>query len=206
MAVAGLEIVSRIPYEDGLAFGEAGTYERIDGRLEFAVDPTLPANAVIVDLDRAERGADGLVYFHAGFTLLQPREPTRGSGNLLYSVANRGRRGIGVNRPAAAAMPSERIDPGDGFLLRRGWTLAWSGWQWDVPHTPALLGFEPPRALDATGRPLRGEVMVQFQPDERVRDQQLSDRGHLPYPAADVDDADARLLVRDWLDGPATEI
>ncbi len=34
----------------------------------------------------------------------------------------------------------------------------------------------------------------------------LSDRGHIPYPAADLDERDALLTVRDQPDGPATTI
>src|SRR5262249_6575662 len=34
----------------------------------------------------------------------------------------------------------------------------------------------------------------------------LSDRGHIPYPAQDLDERDALLTVRDQPDGPASEI
>ena len=46
MAVTRLEVRSRQPYADGAAFGEAGTYEQIDGIVHFAVDPAHPANAL----------------------------------------------------------------------------------------------------------------------------------------------------------------
>ena len=70
MAVTRLEIKARRPFEEGAAFGTAGSYERIDGIAHFAVDLANPANASIADLDRAARGDDGLVHFAADFCLL----------------------------------------------------------------------------------------------------------------------------------------
>jgi hypothetical protein len=203
VAVTRLEIRARRAFEDGAAFGTAGSYERIDGIAHFAVDPANPANVAIVDLDRAARRDDGLVHFAADFCLLQPADPARGNGKLLFDVVNRGRKPAleRLLRARPAAAPSDRIDPGDGFLLRDGWTLAWCGWQWDVVRSAALLGFEAPRALDQ-GRPVEGSIEVQFQPNEPVRDQLLANRVHQPYPVADVDQADALLQVADWPDGP----
>ena len=63
MAVTRLEIRARGPYADGATFGEAGAYERIDGTIHFAVDPAHPANAPIVDLDKAARDEAGQVTF-----------------------------------------------------------------------------------------------------------------------------------------------
>jgi hypothetical protein len=206
MAVTALEIHRREPYEDGTPFGDAGPYERIDGVVRFAVDPAHPANALIVDLERAARGADGRVHFPADFTVLQPADPARAARCLLYNVANRGRRVIPGSRAPVSPEPTARIHPGDGFLLRRGWTIAWCGWQWDVVRGPALIGLEAPQALDDAGRPIQGQVTVQFQPNDLIRDHLLADRAHTPYPAADVDDPDAVLTVRDWLDGERTVI
>ena len=52
MAVIGIDVRSREPYEFGVAFGDAGAYEQIDGVVRFAVDPAHAANEVIVDLDK----------------------------------------------------------------------------------------------------------------------------------------------------------
>jgi hypothetical protein len=49
-------------------------------------------------------------------------------------------------------------------------------------------------------------VYTQVQSTRPVADFLLSDRGHVPYPAADPDEADAVLTVRDQPDGPATTI
>lgn len=208
MAVTRLEIRSRTPYQDGVPFGDAGAYERLDGVIYFTVQPADPANGAIVDLDRAERDADGHVQFLADFCLLRPVDPARGNRRLLFDVLNRGRKVVPrqINRAPAELVPTERIDPGDGFLMRHGWTVAWCGWQWDVVRSEALMGLEAPQALDETGQPIQGQVLVQFQVNELTSDHILADRDHQPYPAADIDDRDAVLTVRDRPDGERTVI
>jgi hypothetical protein len=207
MSVIRLEIRSRTLLADGAPFGEVGPYERLDGIVHIAVDPAHPANTGIVDLDLAERDATGRVPFSADFCLVQPVDPARGSGRLLLDVLNRGRKTVltQFNRAPREPVPSPRIDPGDGFLMRRGWTIAWCGWQWDVIRSPALMGLEAPRAR-RDGRPIPGQVRVEFQPNEPMADHLLADRVHHPYPAADLNEADAVLTVRDWWDGPRTVI
>src|ERR1041385_5764039 len=57
--VVRVEITSRGDIENGKAFGNVGPYEKITGRVFFAVDPTNPHNRQIVDLDKAPRNAQG---------------------------------------------------------------------------------------------------------------------------------------------------
>ena len=123
-------------------------------------------------------------------------------------MLNRGRKLVPrmFNHAAPTAVPTEEIDPGDGFLLRHGWTLAWCGWQWDTIASAALMGLDAPEALDDAGQPIQGQILVQFQPNTRALQQLLADRVHQPYPAADVNDPDAVLTVRDWPGGPRTTI
>jgi hypothetical protein len=217
MAVTHIEIRSRRPFAGGAPFGAAGVYERVDGTVHYAVDPAHPLNEGIVDLDRAPRDADGRVRFQGDFCVVQPVDPTRANGNLLYEVANRGRRGA-LSRFSGAAPkgspapndggPDENtgaIAYGNGSLLQQGWTAAWCGWQWDVPRESRLIRFEAPQAVDG-GTPIQGQILVQFQPDAAMPDHLLADRVHHPYPAADVDDPAATLTVREWLDGPGTTI
>jgi len=199
MAVTGLEIRAREPFAGGERFGAVGAYERIDGVLRFGVDPAQAANGEIVDLERAARGADGRVHFAADFCLLQPLDAARGNRRLLFDVLNRGRKAAvrNFNRGTPELTPSVQIDPADGFLMRRGWTVAWTGWQWDVAPVPALMGLAAPQALGPDGRPIQGEVLIEVQTNELLADHLLADRGHQPYPAADADDPAATLTVRD---------
>jgi hypothetical protein len=207
MAVTQLTIHRQEPYEAGHPFGTTGPYERLDGTLDFAVDPAQEPNAGIVDLARSPVDAGGRVRFKADFCLLQPLDPGRGNGRLLLDVPNRGRRGTvrPFNRVPPEPIPTEEIAPGDGFLMRHGWTVAWCGWQWDVERSPALMGLEAPLAA-RDGAPLAGQAVVEIQPNEPCRDHLLANRVHRPYPAADVDDPEAVLTVRDWRDGPRTTI
>src|SRR6187399_3389127 len=93
MAVTQFQVLTRRPFEDGRPFGEAGAYERIDGVLHFAVDPSDPMNAGIVDLELAPRDASGRVNFEADIRLLRPVKAPA-NGKLYTSVVNRGRAGL----------------------------------------------------------------------------------------------------------------
>ena len=213
MAVAHLEVTSRRPFPFD--------YERIDGKLHFAVDPSNAANARVVDLDKAPRDARGRVGFWADFVLLQPADASRSNRRLLYYVVNRGLHvGVPFNRVAPrlpTLPPTDDIDAGDGFLMRRGWTVAMCGWQWDVDPQPGLMGLEAPQALGSDGRPLQGRIAVAFQPNEAHPAHRLAHWPlhpapgrqafwHQPYPAADVNEASAVLTVADTRVGPRTVI
>lgn len=226
MALTRLVLRSRSPFAGGMAFGATGAYERLDGVAHFAVDPDHHLNAGVVDLDKAARDATGRVTFTSDFCLLKPVDGARANGQLLYEVCNRGRKGTlgrmnralppGEADPGGQATPEDGspIQVGDGSMLRQGWTVAWCGWQWDVLRhpapfdlevTPGLLAMDAPVALEH-GQTIQGEMMVQFQPDAWSQDHLLADRLHHPYLAADVAQPDAVLAVREWLDGPRTEI
>lgn len=213
MAVAHLEVTNRRPY--------AFDYERIDAKLHFAVDPGNPANARIVDLDTAARDRDGLVRFWADFLLLQPSDAAHSNRRLLYFVVNRGQRvGVPFNRypPRAPTLPpTDEIQVGDGFLMKKGWTVAMCGWQWDIERQPGMLGLEAPQALGPKGKPIQGKVAIAFQPNEAHAFHRLAHWPlhpapgrqavyHQPYPAADVNDPDAQLTVTDTRGGTATLI
>ena len=60
--VLSVDISERSPIEAGKGFGDAGPYEEIVGRITFGIDPTDSKNQVILNLDRAPRNAQGLVY------------------------------------------------------------------------------------------------------------------------------------------------
>ena len=60
-----LEVTERTDVLAGQSFGNAGPYERIVGKAYFAVDPKLPANQIITDIDKAPRNDEGKVEFSA---------------------------------------------------------------------------------------------------------------------------------------------
>src|SRR5476651_2236576 len=77
--VLRVEITSRTDIEEGKPFGNVGAYEKIIGRVYFAVDPANLHNRQIVDLDKAPRNANGEVEFSADLYLLKPKDMAKGN-------------------------------------------------------------------------------------------------------------------------------
>jgi hypothetical protein len=194
MALIEFEIKQRSDYQDGKSFGDTGSYERIDGIAHYAVDPNHERNAHIVDLDLCPRDEQGRVRFSGDLTLLVPKDPAQGSRRLFLELPNRGRKTIPstLHRAGPSLAGSPEIPAGDGFLLRHGYVVAWVGWQWDVYRSEALIGLEAPEAQDVSGT-----TIVRFQPNAPTKSKLLADRVHRPLPAADLNEQDAVLMVRD---------
>ncbi len=198
MAVTALEIKTCSPFAQGTAFADVGPYEQLDGTVHFAVDPHHPGNAGIADLQHAPRDAQGLVHCTADFRLLKPVALHRGNHRLLLDIVNRGNPTVLTNFNSAVG----RQEPGNGFLMRQGYTVLWCGWQDDVPTTAGLIRIHVPEAVEADGQPIAGQIAVTFQPDARMQVQILSDRMHRPHPARDLYDPEAVLTVQDHEDAP----
>ena len=200
MPVTRLEITSEKPFAGGQSFGEVGTYTQVDGIAHFAVDPLHSANETIADIRLAPRNEQGLVEFSADFRVLRPDDPSKGNGRLLLDVLNRGKalalRNINSARDVA---PDAPLDPGNGFLMREGYTIVWCGWQHDVPDAPGLLRIYSPEAMD-DGKPISGTIVVTFQPNAVVQSQYLSDRAHRAYPADRLEDWESVMTVQDHED------
>ena len=194
MPVTALDVHARSLVLDGHAFGAAGAYEKLAGTLRFAVDPGHRVHATICDLDRAPRTAEGRVEFAADFALLRPVEAARGNGSLLLDVPNRGRKvALGMfNSAVRVPDPTTLEDFGNGFLMRHGWTLAWVGWQHDVPRRDGMMALDIPRAQGVSGL-----VRCEFRPNTPADVLPMADRYHIPYAAAELDDPAARMLVRE---------
>ncbi len=80
MPVTRFEVTLRRPLAGGRAFGDAGRYEELVGRLHFAVDPRHAANRAITDAELAPRDVDGRVAFAADVSILLPVDRGRMSG------------------------------------------------------------------------------------------------------------------------------
>src|ERR671938_1347416 len=81
--VTRLEITMRWDVAGGKRFGDAGPYEKIEGKLYFEVDPKAARNRQIVDLDKAPRNARGMVEFSADLFILRPKDAAHGNGAAL---------------------------------------------------------------------------------------------------------------------------
>jgi len=201
--VTGFELIARKPVLDGRAFGDTGAYEKIIGRLRFAADPNLPLHQRITDIGLAARNAQGLVEFSADFYLLKPVDPAKGNKRLLLDVANRGRKvALGMfNSAPRVPDPSTPEEFGNGFLMRHGYSVAWIGWQVDVPAQDGLLTFQVPRA-----RGVVDVIRCEMRPNKRVDTLPLADRYHIPHPSVDLNDPQARLTVREHGAAPPVAI
>ena len=158
MSVVSVDIHNKRTYSAGESFGDVGTYDRIEGVIEFAVDPEHDINNKIVDLHLAPRDTDSKVHFKSDFILLTPTNASSSNGRLIVDVVNRGRPRV-VNTFNMVAGDPQIDDPvGDGFLMRHGYSIVSIGWQWDVPVDPTLLQLEAPFATD-NGLPIRGQTI-----------------------------------------------
>lgn len=196
--VVRLRIERREVIAGGRAFGAAGPYEKLVGKVDFALDPTLPANDIVVDLKLARRNARGLVEATADFYMLKPVDPRKGNGRLFYEVGNRGGKSLLPTFQKATGSPDPTTDAeiGDGALMRQGFTLLWMGWQWDVPVRAGVMRMEMPVATDG-GKPITGLVRGNFILNERAATAPVADRNHLAYEVVDPSSADHVMTVRD---------
>ena len=193
--VTRFEITQRAPAFGGTTFGTVGAYERVTGRARLALDPADRRNAVIVDIDKAPRNAQGKVEAEADVVILRPVDAARGNGGLLLEIPNRGRELMlqlfadaeVAKGPIAATAPAA----GNGFPFRQGLTLAWVGWQGDIPSEPGQLALRVPVLAGVTG-PVRDEVVF-----DHLRSPATT---ALPWPVADA--GTIRVTVRSGWEKP----
>jgi hypothetical protein len=187
--VTKVTIAEKTRVADGQSFGSTGPYEKLTGTIEFALDPADRHNKAIADLEHAAKGPDGKVHFTADLFVLQPVDPGKGNGVLLFEISNRGTKGLvgRFNRTRSVEDPTTAEHMGDGFLMREGYTLVWVGWQFDIA---------PPRLhVDAPAVNVPGRVRVSTIQNEALTDATLND---LPgsYVPVDPNDPTATLTVR----------
>jgi hypothetical protein len=200
--VVRVVVDARGPVAQGHAFGAAGAYERIQGRVFYAFDPLNPHDSQIVDLRLAPRNERGDVEAWGEFVMLRPTDPTRASGLAVVDVTNRGGQTTFVfHLGARRDMPPDTAEFfGDGLLLRRGVTLVSIGWQFDVPPQPGLVHFYPPPAGDHT-HPVTGLVRSDVTVDTPTRwialGHSVATSRALAYAVADPEDPANVLTVRD---------
>jgi len=205
--VVRVEVASRADVLAGKSFGLAGPYEKLIGRVHFALDPQNDANRIITDIALAPRNARGEVEFSADLYILKPKEIARANGAALLEIGNRGRKGLlgTFSRAEGSLDPQTEAHFGDGFLLREGFTLVWVGWQFDPPVTPGLMHVFPPVA-GSSDKPVRGLVRSNFVVTDRTYEHTLADRDHVPYPVADPDATQSRMTVRQGVEDAPQEI
>jgi hypothetical protein len=140
----------------GYSWPGVGQYEKITGVAYAEVDPADRRNAIIVDIGLAAtqtapgqpgKTPGGKVAYLFNFYILKPvnlnqvDRNVNGYGKVMYEPPNRGNKtwaalGRVTAGPGGANDPASIIDPAvleNSFLMPRGYTLVWSGWEPLVP-------------------------------------------------------------------------
>lgn len=153
--VTAITILSTTPAFGGRVFGDVGAYEQVRGVVSGALNPTSRHNAVITDIELAERNGDGMVTYQATFTLLKPVDMTKSSRVLVYGIPNRGGRALGFGNRGGNA-----TNAGDGFDQNPGHVYLASGWQGDIAFNDGKTAQETVEVPVLTG--VTGPTFARF--------------------------------------------
>jgi hypothetical protein len=193
------------PAFGGASFGDVGPFEKLIGRAFGEVDPRDPQNRVITDIELAPRNARGKVEYSTGILILRPIDPSKGNHRLFYELTNRGvilsLRAINESPNPTTTNPAA-ADAGNGFLMRNGYTLLYSGWDLSAVG-PFASSF--PIAVQRDGSSIVGPSIEELVFDALPPAQQPL-TATLTYPAATLDTTRATLTVRTHYTDPQTAI
>ena len=172
----------------GPGFGNAGAYERIIGRFYGELDPEHALNKDITDIALAPRNARGRVEYSSDLDIIKPVDMAKGNGALLYDVNNRGNKvALGnFNDAPSGNNPQKPEDLGNGFLMRNGFTVMWSGWIQDLPAANNVMRIQLPVAPG----------LAQNVWDELLPNVRNTASFPLTFKAASTDKSRARLTLR----------
>jgi len=135
---------------DIAATGAAPAYKRVIGRAFGSLDPMLPVNAIITDINLAPKMADGSVPYMATFQLVYPADGVT-SGLMWHDVPNRGGR-ITISTDLRA---------GRDMGLSSGWQGENAGIDGagGVAQVPGREWVQVPVAVNPDGSAIQGRVM-----------------------------------------------
>jgi hypothetical protein len=198
--ITRVQITTRqTPTFGGYAWPGVGQYEKLSGRAFGEVDPLDPKNALIVDLQLAPRNANGRVEYAFDFYILKPVDLSKGAHRMMYEPPNRGRKTWDTfGRVPAGNDPGNSItDPAvlaNAFLMPRGYTVVWSGWDKAASAGGGSLTITLPIAKNADGSSITGPAY------EYIVNGAAATSYTLNYPAASLDKTQAKLTHRVHLD------
>jgi hypothetical protein len=208
----------------GYSWPGVGTYDRISGVAYAEVDPNDARNAIIVDIGNAQVQAaagqpgktpSGKVAYVLNFYILKPHDLSQvdhslnGYGKAMYEPPNRGgKTWTALGRVTGGGNdPATIVDPvvlANSFLMPRGYTLIWSGWEPLVPlanlGTSLTAAVALPIAKNADGSVITGPA---YEYSGGGGGPSLS----LNYPAFDTaDKTTAKLTHRVHMDDAAVPV
>ena len=185
---------SELPTFEGRSFGDVGQYEKLVGRVTGEIDPVDPHNSVITDIGLSPRNGGGKVEYETDIMILRPVDRSKGNHKVWYELTNRGLilafpqlndASSGGNDPAKAA------DAGNGFLMRQGYSLLFSGWDTTAAPDGSRFTMKAPVAVNADGSPITGPALEEFSIDNNTTMTEP-----LTYPAVSLDKSEAKLTIR----------
>ena len=199
--ITKIVIDKREPFAGGHEFGVTGAYEKLIGKAYGEVDPKKHHNKNIISLKNAPLNNRGRVEYSMDMLILKPIDMQRGNQTIFYDVVNRGNQALRVNFGAERSNnPTTLAHAGDGFMMRQGYTLVWSGWQGDVLPVGGRLTTSFPVAKNPDGSPIKRTITTEFVFQKASFSVPLSfDRESLdvkPYPAVEESMSKARLYRR----------
>ena len=163
-------------------------YEQVAGRAFGELDPKLPGNAIIQDIELA-KDADGKVRYVATFLIRKPVDMSRASGLMWHNVPNRGR---------PVALPAQERAFGD-IVLDSAWQGDNSGWT-AVRDRASVAGnhfLQVPVARGASGAPITGEVFGRIANRSGMGSQPLIVLFNpVPYKPVSLDTTRSKLVSR----------
>ena len=148
---------------EGCEFGEVGSYEILKGWAHLNVDPKLPQNSKVVDIEYGPVNKYGTISFSTEVFILRPTDTSRGNGKLFFDYGNRGnKRALQYFNDAVASNDPKTLDHcGNGFLFRRGYTIVWAAWQGDLLPGNNRLIMDLPTARYGKEK-ITGIVLAEF--------------------------------------------
>ncbi|MBA61421.1 MAG: hypothetical protein CMJ76_03560 [Planctomycetaceae bacterium] len=192
--VERFEITEKTLFAEGKEFGATGTYDLLQGKVYFALDPALRQNQRVVDLELVTPGSDGLIRFFADLVILTPTNPAKSSGAVLYDVNNRGnmRTLDFFNNAKGGNSLDTKAHAGNGFLMNHGWTVISSGWDGELLTGTSRLKLYPP----TLGKDITGLVRYEFTLAKGKQSGGITATGHGAFQYEDAKISAATLTKR----------
>ncbi len=201
--IVKIEITSiESPAFGGKVFGTVGAYEKLIGKAYGAVDPNNSHNAGITDIALAPRNAKGMVEYSMDIYILKPVNLNNGNHKLFFEVNNRGAKLFGgFNNSSGGNNPGLATDAGEAFLMSRGYSIAWCGWDISATANNNNLTITVPVAKNPDGSSITGPSYEYISFDNPA-----ATVYSLAYPAASMNKTEAHMTMRNKLTDTAITV
>ncbi len=185
---------SESPTFEGRSFGSVGQYEKLRGTAYGELDPSDPRNAVITDITLAPVNERGMVEYSTDIFILKPINVELGNRRVILDFNNRGGMRVGLlNGARAINNPTTAADAGTGFVFEMGYAVVGNGWDISASGHDDMT-------INVPVATKKGETITGPSYEYIVFDNETTTVSDLAYAAATLDQAQARLTVKEHLD------